>query len=197
MTDTKEKILMTALHLFARDGYEAVSVSMIAGELGITKGALYKHYANKQDIFDCIVERMVEVDTQRAQKYHVPEQTYESAPTQYKYCDLEQIKDFTIAQLLFWTEDSFASDFRKMISLERYRNAKIGKLYSDCIMAGPVSYMADIFQEMIKKKMLKEVDPRQLALEYYAPLYLLIEMWDTLNDKMILKQMLENQIDPF
>ena len=55
MIDTKEKILMTSLHLFARDGYEAVSVSMIAKELGITKGALYKHYKNKRDIFDSIV----------------------------------------------------------------------------------------------------------------------------------------------
>ena len=41
---TKEKILITALRLFAQDGYEAVSVSRIAGELGMTKGALYKHY---------------------------------------------------------------------------------------------------------------------------------------------------------
>lgn len=36
---TKEDILIVALHLFARDGYEAVSVSQIAGELGMTKGA--------------------------------------------------------------------------------------------------------------------------------------------------------------
>ena len=42
--NTKEKILVTALRLFAVYGYEAVSVSRIAGELGITKGALYKHY---------------------------------------------------------------------------------------------------------------------------------------------------------
>lgn len=39
--NTKEKILVTALRLFAVYGYEAVSVSQIAGELGITKGALY------------------------------------------------------------------------------------------------------------------------------------------------------------
>ena len=52
MNQTKEKIMQTALHLFARDGYEAVSVSAIAGELGMTKGALYKHYKNKRDIFD-------------------------------------------------------------------------------------------------------------------------------------------------
>ena len=52
--NTKEKILVTALRLFAVYGYEAVSVSRIAGELGITKGALYKHYKNKRDIFNSI-----------------------------------------------------------------------------------------------------------------------------------------------
>ena len=50
MTNTKEKILIIALRLFAIHGYEAVSVSQIAGELGMTKGALYKHYKNKRDI---------------------------------------------------------------------------------------------------------------------------------------------------
>lgn len=40
MNNTKEKILIAALHLFARDGYEAVSVSDIAKQLDITKGAL-------------------------------------------------------------------------------------------------------------------------------------------------------------
>ncbi|MEW9124102.1 MAG: TetR/AcrR family transcriptional regulator [Thermotaleaceae bacterium] len=57
MPDTKERLLLTALRLFAQDSYEAVSVSAIAGELGMTKGTLYKHYKNKRDIFDCIVER--------------------------------------------------------------------------------------------------------------------------------------------
>lgn len=58
MADTRENILMTALRLFAQDGYEAISVSKIAGEVGMTKGALYKHYKNKRDIFDSIFERV-------------------------------------------------------------------------------------------------------------------------------------------
>ena len=37
MGNRKEEILIVALHLFARDGYEAVSVSQIAGELDMTK----------------------------------------------------------------------------------------------------------------------------------------------------------------
>ena len=49
---------MTALRLFAKDGYEAVSVSTIAGELGITKGALYKHY-NDPDIYFCSINKPI------------------------------------------------------------------------------------------------------------------------------------------
>ena len=58
MGEAKENILQTALRLFARDGYEAVSVSQLAGELGLTKGALYRHFKSKQDIFDQILLRM-------------------------------------------------------------------------------------------------------------------------------------------
>ena len=54
--DTKERILETALALFAQSGYLGTSMHDIAKELGITKGALYKHYASKQAIFDAIVK---------------------------------------------------------------------------------------------------------------------------------------------
>ena len=40
MADTKERILLAALKLFAENGYEAVSVRDIAGELSMTKAAL-------------------------------------------------------------------------------------------------------------------------------------------------------------
>ena len=77
MTDTKEKILAVALQLFAKDGYEAVSVSKIAEKLGITKGALYKHYENKKDIFNSIVARMSQSDHEIARKYGVPENVFD------------------------------------------------------------------------------------------------------------------------
>ena len=66
MANRKEEILIVALHLFARDGYEAVSVSQIARALGITKGALYCHFKSKRDIFDCIVQRMEQGDSEQA-----------------------------------------------------------------------------------------------------------------------------------
>ena len=197
MADTKENILMTALHLFARDGYEAVSVSTIAGELGMTKGALYKHYKNKRDIFDSSVERMYQIEAQRSKEFEVPEEKKEVDPKAYENTSMDNMKNFTIAQFEFWSEDDFASDFRKMLTLEQYRNSEMAELYSNCIIAGPVAYMEDIFREMIKKGILKEADPKQLAVEFYAPLYLLVNISDRSSDKTRYMELLNNHIDRF
>ena len=197
MSETRERILMTALRLFARDGYEAVSVSTIAGELGMTKGALYKHYKNKRDIFDSIVERMYQMDAERAEKYEVPKVKYEIWPEAYKNQSIEKIMDFTIAQFFFWTEDDFASDFRKMLTLEQYRNTEMGELYSQCIVAGPVSYMEDLFRELTIQGILRKENPRQLAVEFYAPLFLLINMFDKNGEKADYVEILRNHTKHF
>lgn len=197
MNDTKENILMTALRLFARDGYEAVSVSTIAGELGMSKGALYKHYKSKRDVFDKIVERMYQIDSERSQEYDVPEHKYETDPKAYENTTITNIKNFTIAQFKFWSEDTFASDFRKMLTLEQYRNPEMAELYNNCIVAGPVSYMEDIFREMMTKGILKQSDPRQLAVEFYAPMFLLINISDISNDKKTSAELLKNHIERF
>lgn len=197
MADTKEHILITALRLFARDGYEAVSVSTIAGELGMTKGALYRHYQNKRDIFDSIVERMYQIDGERAQHYGVPEQVYEDGPEAYRNTSVASILEFTLAQFTFWTTDEFASDFRKMLTLEQYRSPEMARLYGSCLTAGPVAYMEDLFREMMERGILRKTDPRQLAVEYYAPLYLLISMFDGSGDQVRSAQLLRRHAERF
>lgn len=192
MTDTKEKILITALHLFARDGYEAVSVSMISGELGMTKGALYKHFKNKRDIFDSIVDRMYTIDAERSLQYNVPcsLDTDESV-------SWEAIKQFTIAQYIFWTEDDFACSFRRMLALEQYRNAEIAQLYQDCVVAGPAEYMESIFARKIADGSLNGTDPKLLALDYYSPMFLLIGISEHSESKKQNIELLKKHIDSF
>lgn len=43
--------------------------------------------------------------------------------------------------------------------------------------------MEDLFRELTKKGILKEENPRQLAVEYYAPLFFLISMFDKKGEK--------------
>lgn len=197
MTDTRENILHAALRLFARDGYEAASVSLIASELGITKGALYKHYKNKRDIFDSIVERMHQIDAERAKKYQVPEETFDKSPLAYRNTGLDKIKDFIEAQFQFWIEDEFAGNFRKMLTLEQYRNPEIEDLYQKCLGSGPVSYIEDLFREMMDQGILIKANPRVLALEFYGPFYLLLSISDTMSDKKEAARLLTAQIDGF
>lgn len=47
---TAARTRQAALHLFARHGYAAVSMREIAEQVGVGAGALYNHFATKQDL---------------------------------------------------------------------------------------------------------------------------------------------------
>ena len=49
---TKEKILETALTLFAKNGYDGTSVEQIAQDVGVKAPSLYKHFKGKDDILN-------------------------------------------------------------------------------------------------------------------------------------------------
>lgn len=188
MPTTKERILRTALQLFARDGYEAVSVSSIAGALGMTKGALYKHYASKRDIFDKIVLSMEERDAQRAAAFALPEGTLADMTEKYSGASVEQLIEYSKAQFLYWTEDAFSADFRKLLTLEQYRSAEMNALYQQYLAAGPVGYVSDLFSSW------KIAQPQREAVAFYAPLFLLCSVYDGSSDKAAVIAQLEEQL---
>ena len=73
----------------------------------------------------------------------------------------------------------------------------MAELYSQCIVAGPVAYMEDLFRELIQKGVLKGENPRQLAAEYYAPLFLLISMFDKTGKNEDYAEILRNHTEHF
>ena len=178
MSVTKERILETALTLFAREGYAGVSMADIAGELGITKGALYRHYAGKRDIFESILRRMEQMDAENAADHDVPAEPIERSAASYGDTQIESILAYSEAMFRYWTEDPFASAFRRMLTLEQYRDCEMARLYSQYITGGPLKYMADLFREMSARGCWKENDPMQLALEFYGPMTLLMAVAD-------------------
>lgn len=178
MSVTKEKILETALTLFAREGFAGTSMADIAGELGITKGALYRHYAGKRDIFESILRRMEERDAENAERHDVPVELIEQGASAYGDTEIDSVIAYSEAMFRYWTEDAFASAFRRMLTLEQYRDCEMARLYSQYITGGPLKYMADLFREMTARGCWKENDPMQLALEFYGPMTLLMAVAD-------------------
>ncbi len=59
--DTKEKLELKALHFFAQHDYERSSLNDIAEALGVTKGAIYHYFKNKDDLFHASVLRLLDV----------------------------------------------------------------------------------------------------------------------------------------
>ena len=191
--DTKKRILETALELFAQNGYLGTSMNDIAGRLGITKAALYKHYTGKQEILDRIVERMNEMDYERAEAYEMPETEPDGFAEAYLHTPIEKIRAYSMAQFDHWTKETFSANFRKMLTLEQYRDEKLAQLHHDYLAGGPLEYMAAIFRKLTDS----DEDALQLALEFYGPMYLLYSLYDEAEEKGAVSHLLGAHIDRF
>ena len=190
---TKERILETALELFAQNGYLGTSMNDIAGKLGLTKAALYKHYTSKQEILDRIIDRMNEMDYERAEAYEMPETEPDGFAEAYMHTPVQKIKAYSMAQFDHWTKEPFSANFRKMLTLEQYRDTKLAQLHRDYLAGGPLAYMAAIFRKLTDS----DDAAMQLALEFYGPMYLLYSVYDGAEDKTAIAHMLNVHIDRF
>ena len=224
MSEMKEKILRTALRLFAQEGYEAVSISRIAGALGLSKGALYRHYRDKRDVLDSIVREMERRDAEGAQEYALPgaEETeamaarrteengaqetraegqaagntsgaQEEEPsggagfsgaqdgepsgsagfsgareeepsggeefsgaqrealtngTESPAVTPRQLTEYARRMVRYWTRDEFAADFRRMLTLEQYRDPEMARMLRQYLTIGPMEYTALLLENM-------------------------------------------------
>ena len=55
-SSTRAALVAAARELFATRGYQAVPADEIVRAAGMTRGALYHHYADKQELFRAVVE---------------------------------------------------------------------------------------------------------------------------------------------
>lgn len=177
MEKTKEKILYQSLRLFAQKGYNGVSMRDIAGQLGITQGALYRHYSGKQDIFDSILRRMEEYDRQYAERSHLPANVFAESPESYKNISDGDIIKFTIEMFQYWTENEFASAFRKMLTMEQYHSMEMSNLYQQYFGKNVLVYLVNLFREN------GHTDAEIKALRFYGPFYFLLNQYDASDNK--------------
>ena len=191
--NTKEKILEQALKLFSQSGYMGTSMNDIASKLGVTKAALYKHYKSKQEILESIIDKMNELDMERVKQYEMPEGEMTKVIAEYKETAFDKIKEFTKVQFLHWTEEEFSCCFRKMLTLEQYREPQMAQLYQNYLASGPLSYIEALFSGMLEDA----GKARQVALDFYGPIFLLYSIYDGTNDKSQVIKLLEEHMDHF
>lgn len=164
---TKEKIFDVSVDLFSQKGFDAVSVREIAREVGIRESSIYNHYKNKEAILDAIID------------YFMSEMAESSPPEE----EMEKLLEtpelfFEVGAKAFIGRMSAPKTEKiwRIISIELYHNEKIREFFKKELLEVPLVAWEGIFTKMMEKGVIKQVDPKILAYEYFSfAIYLLFE----------------------
>lgn len=176
--DTKERILETALALFAQSGYLGTSMHDIAKELGITKGALYKHYASKQEILDSIVKSTAAQYEADTDKIHIHVQNVQRDVPVFTEITEDALFEKVRQIFEYSLHNDAISRFRRMMTIEQFRSPELAALYSKRYVERILRYHAGIFRALIAAGEIVAEDPDALAMMYVAPVITLIGICD-------------------
>jgi len=179
--DTKEMIITVALKLFSERGYEGVGVRDIANEIGIRESALYKHFSSKQDIFDSILKD-IECRYQEVTSSFIPPDSMASIVLG-ENNTREELFRISLTMFQFYLKTEYGSQLRRMLTMEQYRSSDAGDFFRELIINNGLDYISSVFANLIKEEIYIDADPKVMALQFYAPLYLLLCKYDSQPDK--------------
>lgn len=181
--NTREIILEKALDLFSIKGYQSVTVKEIANSVGIKDSSLYKHFSSKQAIYDTLLTRMNEKFEATVAFYRLPQGEIESVAREYGRNDLVWLKKACEAVFLFFLKDPEASRFRKMLTIEQYKNDDAAKTLNSWFINDAIQFQTALFREMIRQGSFREGPPHIIALQFYSPFYILLCQYDNMPEK--------------
>ena len=110
-----------------------------------------------------------------------------------KQVSYDDIKTYTKEQFSYWTSEEFPSCFRRVLTLEQYRDPRMANLYQRYLAKGPVSYMEPIFEQLTQDSQ----KARQLVLDFYGPIFLLYSIYDGAEEKESVVDILDRHVDSF
>lgn len=186
---TKSRILDEALVMFAENGYKGTNLRDLASQLGLSKSALYKHYKSKEDIWNCLLDRM--------ESYYAEHFGSESnLPSQPKSC--EELLVVTMQMIRFTVNDPKIILTRKLLLTEQFHDERVKKLATKHFLEGTQKIFAVIFEKMMADGFMKKDNPETLSFSYTSPITSLIHLCDREpeNQEQIFKR-IENFITHF
>ena len=172
--NTKQDILEAALDLFSVQGFEATSISQIAGAVGIRKASLYSHFESKQAILDALVQ---DVLVQYGEHSIFARTDWEK--------DAEGIPvtpDAAVlmiqGQLRYIIHDPYISRARKMLVIEQFQNPELAKLQTKQNYTDVMQYFTGMMKRQVEGGILTEYDPQIMAAQFCLPISVWINVCD-------------------
>ena len=170
--NTKQEILEASLELFSVQGFEATSISQIAGAVGIRKASLYSHFESKQAILDALVKEVLEQYGQHSL----------FAKTDWGKAEIPSSAEDTVrmiqGQLRYILHDHTVSRARKMLVIEQFQNPELAKLQTKQNYSDVLTYFTGLMEQLIGRGVLAGEDPEIMAAQFCLPVSAWINLCD-------------------
>ena len=188
-TNAKERLIEAAMELFSVKGYDGTSVDEIAESIGIKGPTIYKYYKGKEALLASIIDN---ADKEYYKGMGFGLNAGENVHTG------KELKDFAMKSLMFTIENETARRMRRLLTIEQYRNVDFAQRASKHQISNIVSMYVPIFNRLINEGVMVKGDPDVMALEFMAPVSLMLQMCDRephKKDEAI--RMIEKHMDMF
>ena len=172
--NTKQEILEAALELFSVQGFEATSISQIAGAVGIRKASLYSHFESKQAILDALVKEVLE--------QYAAHSIFAKTDWGKDSDNLPMTPDDSVqmikGQIRYILHDPHISKARKMLVIEQFQNPELAKLQTKQNYSDVLEYFAGLIGQLIRQGVLAEDDSKIMAAQLCLPISVWINLCD-------------------
>lgn len=174
--NSREKFILTATELFAKYGYNGVSVRDIAKTLDMRESAMYKHFSSKAELFNAIIELAKDKLNQFQKSIEIDNKSVKNTliNTQLGLFDL-------------YTLDPFMSRFRKIMIISQYENNESNEQYQEMFIGKSITYYQKVINEIARSKGLN-INARLIAYELFAVPFLVLQQSDCQSDKTKLEE---------
>lgn len=163
---TREKALAAALELFGRRGYGGVSMNDIAQAVGVRAPSLYKHFESKDALWAEVVSLAQDHYKARWSTLVALQEQLERDLRAAGALKVEVLETETME----WVLD-------ELVGSRGYRAfAQQSREVLRCLWYEPVKRYEEFFNRLIALQVLKRCDAHVAAVQYLAPIFLLVSL---------------------
>lgn len=181
--ERRDKILKAAISLFSQGGFAGTTTRRIARKAGISEALLFRHFPNKERLYDAILERKMEENNPRI---------LGDLPTDRGPEPLLR----ALAQRLVRTHEDDPS-FLRLFLFSALEDHKLNDLFFKKRTMAVAGFLVDYFRKAMDAGVLKKSDPETEALAFLAMVFGYIESRIIYKVPQVTKHAAEESMDEY
>lgn len=155
---TYRRLLDASAELFAKNGYNGVTMRKIAEKIGIKESSIYNHFKSKSLLLDALFDTFVA-------------QIPKTRPTEEEINGMLMIMEAEeiFKSILFYVGknvNGLLANIALIIHYEKHRNLRAAEMYYKYIVNEPAEYYEKLITKMIKLNLIRQIDARIFAEQY-------------------------------